>query len=133
MLQNRQNSSESQRKNILYISKYCQWSKKFREALQKTPLFNKFVQIYIDTPGVKYPPWLQRVPTIQIYDQNRKRQILTDKHAFEWLNQYCDAPVDLAAYNEGGEGMSSSLSDCFAFLDKSKEATHNFSYLDTKN
>jgi hypothetical protein len=121
-------SDSSKKKNILYVSKYCLWSTKFQEALQKTPMHSKFIKVFIDTPGVQYPSFLERVPTIQIYDENEKRHILTDKHAFEWLNQKIDTPVDLSAYNDGE--MGSSISDCFAFLDKNQESSHSFMYLD---
>jgi len=120
--------SDAKKRNILYVSKYCLWSNKFQEALQKTPMHSKFVKVFIDIPGVQYPPWLERVPTIQVYDENEKRHILTDKHAFEWLNQKIDTPIDLSAYNDGE--MGSSISDCFAFLDKNQESTHSFMYLD---
>ena len=77
-----------------------------------------FVPICIDDPTIRLPPYLQVVPTIQIYDDGGRRHVLQDKHAFEWLNQYSQKPVETEAYAIGE--MGSSLSDCYSFLEENE-------------
>lgn len=121
-------NNNRQQKYIYYWSKYCPFCKKFSEHLLKSSVSEKFYKVCVDTPGIKLPSYVRRVPTIQIFDDNSNRQVLEDKHAFEWLNLYSENPCEIQDFCAGE--MSSTLSDCFSYLDKNKEATHTFEYLD---
>ncbi len=121
-----QNKQENQ--SILFYSKFCDHSKKFLEGLYKTKLFNSFFRICVDVRNIKLPDFVARVPTIIVYDKNEHRHILSDKSAFEWLNQILDEPIDISCF-ESGE-MGSSLSDTYAFLDGKVQQGRHFAYID---
>ena len=74
------------KQNILFFSKFCQWSKKFRKKLKKSTMSDQFVQIEVAT-RLRLPHWLQCVPTIVVYE-NGRRYILASMHAFQWLDGF---------------------------------------------
>lgn len=118
--------------NILFYSKECPHCKKFAEILFKLPQVNdKFIKISVDVKNQRLPSFVQRVPTIVVFDKGQ-RHILTDSKVFAWINQFLEdaSKVDLVPYDQGA--MSSSLSDNFSFIgeDKGKEAEHTFAWMD---
>lgn len=118
--------------NILFYSKECPHCKKFAEVLFKLPQVNdKFIKISVDVRGQRLPSFVQRVPTIVVFDKGQ-RQILADSKVFGWINQFLEnaSKVDLVPYDQGA--MSSSLSDNFSFIgeEKDKEAEHTFAWTD---
>lgn len=121
-------NKEGDPKSILFYSKHCQHSQKFANALYKNQgLHDNFIKICIDARGQTLPEWLRRVPTIVVFENN-KREILTDRHAFEWLKLRLHNDKDIESYNPSE--MSSKLSDVFAYLDNAQESEHNFAYID---
>lgn len=118
--------------NILFYSKECTHCKKFAELLFKLPQVNdKFIKISVDDRRMRLPSFVQRVPTVVVFEQG-ERQILTDSNVFGWINQFLEnsSKVDLVPYDHGA--MSSSLSDNFSFIgeDTGKEAEHTFAWMD---
>lgn len=118
--------------NILFYSKQCPHCKKFAELLFKLPQVNdKFIKISVDVRSQRLPSFVQRVPTIVVFDQGQ-RHVLEDAKVFGWINQFLEATskVDLVPYDHGG--MSSSLSDGFSYIgdDEGKEAEHTFAWMD---
>lgn len=113
-------SIQDKRKFLYFYSKSCKFCGQFSEMLNRVPVQIKqnFVPICIDDPTIRLPPYLQVVPTIQIYDDGGRRHVLQDKHAFEWLNQYSQKPIETEAYSIGE--MGSSLSDCYSFLEENE-------------
>jgi thiol-disulfide isomerase/thioredoxin len=118
--------------NILFYSKECPHCKKFAEILFKLPQVNdKFIKISVDDRRMRLPNFVQRVPTIVVFDKGQ-RNILTDTNVFGWINQFLEdaSKVDLVPYDQGA--MSSSLSDNFSFIgdENGKEAEHTFGWMD---
>ena len=111
---------QDKRKFLYFYSKTCKFCSQFTEMLNRVPneVKQNFVPISIDDPTIRLPPYLQVVPTIQIYDDGGRRHVLQDKHAFEWLNQYSQKPIETEAYSIGE--MGSSLSDCYSFLEENE-------------
>lgn len=113
--------STNAKKFLYFYSTRCKFCGQFSEMLERSKIKNNFIPISIDNPAIKLPPYLEAVPTIQVYDDGGRRHILTDKHAFEWLNQYAQKPIETEAYCLGE--MGSSISDCFSFInDKENES-----------
>jgi len=118
--------------NILFYSKECPHCKKFAEILFKLPQVNdKFIKISVDDRRMRLPNFVQRVPTIVVFEKGQ-RNILTDTNVFSWINQFLEdaSKVDLVPYDQGA--MSSSLSDNFSFIgdDQGREAEHTFGWMD---
>lgn len=101
--------------NILYFSKQCLHSTRFRQMLIKKPdLEATFIKLCVDGGG-KLPPYVKSVPFIVVHDTQGNQLRLTDSNAFGWLNQQMEQLAgDFEAYDGGV--MSSSLSDCYSFL-----------------
>jgi hypothetical protein len=101
--------------NILYYSRQCLHSSRFREMLVKKPdLESTFIKLCVDGGG-KLPPYVRSVPFIVVHDSQGAQLRLTDSNAFQWLNQQMEQLAgDFEAYDGGV--MSSSLSDCYSFL-----------------
>jgi hypothetical protein len=125
-------NKSGQQKSILFWSKHCQHCTKFTTALYKNQdLNNNFIKICIDSRDTVLPTWLQRVPTILVYENN-KREVMTDRHAFEWLRIRLEDPGEIAEYNPAE--MSSSISDCFAVIGEDGKSLkeggdHNFAFI----
>ena len=67
---------------VFYSDKHCEWSIQFINKLKTIPeLVNTFDLIEIQ--NTKIPNYITRVPTVITKDK-----IMTDKYAFEWLNNY---------------------------------------------
>lgn len=101
--------------NILYYSRQCLHSTRFRQMLIKKPdLESTFIKLCVDSGG-KLPPYVTSVPFIVVHDSQGNQLRLTDSNAFGWLNQQMEQLAgDFEAYDGGV--MSSSLSDCYSFL-----------------
>jgi len=110
-------SVSEKRKFLYFYSARCKFCSQFSEMLARSndSVKNNFINISIDDPSIRLPPYLEVVPTIQIYDDGGRRHVLSDKHAFEWLNQYTQKPVETEPFCIGE--MGSNLSDCFSFLE----------------
>ena len=96
--------------NILFYSKECTHCKKFAEILFKLPQVNdKFIKISVDDRRIRLPSFVQRVPTIVVFDKGQ-RNVLADSKVFGWINQYLEdaSKVDLVPYDQGA--ISSTLS-----------------------
>lgn len=124
--------------NILFFSKYCNHCTRYINALNKTKARNSFIRICVDTRNIRLPSFVQRVPTIIVYDNNRHRHILSDKNAFEWLNMFLTEPEDIQGFSQGE--LSSSLSDTYALISDGESGAssssgfdHNFAFLNNLN
>ncbi len=126
-------NSEIQR-FILYFSKMCPHSTKFRQMLVKKPdVEAKFVQLCVDTlPREKLPRYVDSVPYIVVFDEKGRPINLGPNAAFAWLKEQLEQHAgDFEAYDSAV--MGSTLSDTFAFICEDKEASsgaaHTFEWL----
>lgn len=120
MSNNKKLNVENMQPNILYFSKQCAHSSKFRQMLMKKPdLEASFVQLCVDGGG-KLPQYVRSVPFLVVHDEHGQQLRLTDSSAFQWLHKQMEQlQGDFAAYDSGV--MSSSLSDQYSFI--SEEGT----------
>lgn len=107
--------------------------------MKKPDLESKFVQLSVDT-GIQLPRDVRSVPFIIVYDDKGRQLRLTDTQAFYWLRDQMDRLAgDFEAFDSGG--MSSSLSDNFAFIGNEAGTgsslisaggglSHNYEFLD---
>ena len=119
---------------LLYFSKQCPHSTKFRQMLVKKPdLEAKFVQLCVDSlPRGKLPRYVDCVPFIVVYDEKGRQINLSSNSAFSWLKEQMEQHAgDFEAYDSSV--MSSTLSDTFMFLNDDTESTsgaaHTFEWL----
>lgn len=127
-------NTENMQPNILYYSKQCVHSKRFRQMLMKKPdLESTFIQLCVDSGG-KIPPFVKQVPFIVVYDERGQPLRLTDSSAFNWLNQRMEQLAgDFKAYDSGV--MSSSLSDNYSYISENGAnltTSHQFEWINDK-
>lgn len=134
---NRKLNLENVQPNILYYSKQCTHSKRFRHLLMKKPdLETTFIQLCVDNlPPNKLPPFVKSVPFIVVYNDQGQQLKLTDGAAFQWLNQKVEELAgNFEAYDSGV--MSSSLSDTYAYISESgvcqAPTSHQFEWINTQ-
>ena len=115
MSSNKKLNVENMQPNILYFSKQCAHSDKFRQMLMKKPdLESTFIQLCVDGGG-KLPSYVRSVPFIVVHDTKGQQMRLTDGSAFQWLHKQMEQlQGDFAAYDLGV--MSSCLSDTYSFI-----------------
>lgn len=115
MSSNKKLNVENMQPNILYFSKQCVHSQKFRQMLMKKPdLESTFIQLCVDGGG-KIPKYVKSVPFIVVHDDKGQQLKLTDSSAFQWLHKQMEQlQGDFAAYDSGV--MSSCLSDAYSFI-----------------
>jgi|JI10StandDraft_1071094.scaffolds.fasta_scaffold125699_4 hypothetical protein len=134
---NRKLNLENVQPNILYYSKQCTHSKRFRHLLMKKPdLETTFIQLCVDNlPPNKLPPFVKSVPFIVVYNDQGQQLKLTDGAAFQWLNQKVEELAgNFEAYDSGV--MSSSLSDTYAYISETgvcqAPTSHQFEWINTQ-
>jgi hypothetical protein len=97
-------------KNVLFYSRFCQYSNEVVRTLTKKDLRSRFVMVCVDNNRQQLPGFVDRVPLILTSD----RIVLADDDVFRYLDA-AEGPSDepLAAESVGG------ISGDFAFLDGS--------------
>lgn len=95
-------------KNVLFYSRFCQYSNEVVSILTKKDLRSRFVMVCVDNNREQLPGFVDRVPLILTSD----RHILADDNVFRYLDVAETPSVDpVAAESIGG------LTGDFAFLD----------------
>lgn len=123
-------NAEGVQRNILYFSKQCPHSDRFRQLLMKKPdIESNFMQICVDN-GTKLPRYIRSVPFLVVFDEQGHSKHLTDAPAFDWLREQMNNYAgNFEAYDAGA--MSSTLSDSFSFLGEAASgAAHTFEWID---
>jgi hypothetical protein len=100
----------------LYYSDFCLHSKKFLQQLCKTPFYDKFEKINVSAGTHMLPPYVQKVPTIEVPSS---ATALVGDQVFEWLEAKSAASGpksgEIQPYmpDEMGYGMG----DSYSYLD----------------
>ena len=76
-------SQNSNQKNFLFYSNYCQHSRKLISRIYKTHIRNNLLFCCIDNDDIVIPPFVTSVPTIYLRDQ---RKVLVDTSLNQWIN-----------------------------------------------
>jgi len=89
------------KKDILFYSNYCTYSKEIVNNVSKTPLNDKMLFVCVDDNNIQLPPFVTSVPTIYLIND---KKIVTDESIPEWIKEqlsYTKGPEfkdDIQAY-----------------------------------
>lgn len=72
------------KKDILFYSNYCTYSKEIVNNISKTPLNDNMLFVCVDDSNIQLPPFVTSVPTIYLIND---KKIVTDEAIPEWIKE----------------------------------------------
>lgn len=118
-------------KDILFFSNFCDYSKKCYSKAREYKLFEKMIEVCVDEEQIQLPPFLEKVPTIYLAEN---QSILVDDKVLEYIeskNPSADslegfgtlqpANMDSFSFLEGGDELDGGGNSSFASI------SHDFS------
>lgn len=70
------------KKDILFYSNYCTYSKEIINNISKTPLNENMLFVCVDDSNIQLPPFITSVPTIYLIND---KKIVIDEAIPEWI------------------------------------------------
>lgn len=126
--------------SFLFLSNYCQHSKRVLELCEKHNLNKLFTMCNVDNKEIQIPPFINCVPTLYL---STERKILTNEDLFKYVeskitvnqtgnsigNNEITGSDSISAYHSTELGAG--FSDNYSFInDKDAVMQHNYSFLD---
>ena len=72
------------KKDILFYSNYCTYSKDIVNSISKTQLNDNMLFVCVDDSNIQLPPFITSVPTIYLIND---KKIVTDEAIPEWIKE----------------------------------------------
>ena len=72
------------KKDILFYSNFCTYSKEIVNSISKTPLNDNILFVSVDDENIQLPPFVTSVPTIYLIND---KKILVDEAIPKWINE----------------------------------------------
>jgi len=98
------------KKDLLFYSNYCSYSKEIINQISKTPINDNIMYICVDDENIQKPTWLEAVPTIYLV---KEKKIVVDEAITGWIKEKISKPeeTEIQAYfgtcdNSYGGGFS---------------------------
>ena len=126
--------------SFLFLSNYCQHSKRILELCEKHNLNKLFTMCNVDNKEIQIPPFINCVPTLYL---STERKILTNEDLFKYVeskitvnqtgnsigNNEITGSDSISAYHSTELGAG--FSDNYSFInDKDAVMQHNYSFLE---
>lgn len=70
------------KKDILFYSNFCTYSKEIINSISKTNLNNNIIYVCVDDNNIQLPPFIKAVPTIYLVNE---KKIVVDENITTWL------------------------------------------------
>jgi hypothetical protein len=70
------------KKDILFYSNFCTYSKEIINSISKTKLNNSIIYVCVDDNNIQLPPFIKAVPTIYLVNE---KKIVVDENITTWL------------------------------------------------
>ena len=72
------------KKDILFYSNFCTYSKEVINSISKTPLNDAMLFVCVDDDNIQLPPFITSVPTIYLIND---KKIVVDEAIPEWIKE----------------------------------------------
>ena len=72
------------KKDILFYSNFCTYSKEIVNSISKTPLNDNILFVSVDDENIQLPPFVTSVPTIYLIND---KKIVVDEAIPKWINE----------------------------------------------
>ena len=85
------------KKDIIFYSNYCSYSKEIINQLAKTTIHDNIIYVCVDDDNIQLPPFVKAVPTIYLVND---KKIVVDEAIGGWIKDKISKPKDteLQAY-----------------------------------
>jgi hypothetical protein len=70
------------KKDIIYYSNYCSYSKEIINQIEKTPIHDNIIYVCVDDGNIQLPPFVKAVPTIYLVND---KKIVVDEAIRGWI------------------------------------------------
>ena len=105
------------KKDIIFYSNYCTYSKEVINQISKTPINDNIIYISVDDENIELPPFIKAVPTIYLVND---KKIVVDEEIAQWIKEKTSKPVDDSILPYFGS-TDNSYSSSFSTLDDKEE------------
>jgi len=109
------------KKDILFYSNYCTYSKEIVNNVSKTPLNDKMLFVCVDDSNIQLPPFVTSVPTIYLIND---KKIVTDESIPEWIKEQLSSTKG-PEFNENIQAYYGACGDSFGLNCSSIDETEN--------
>jgi len=109
------------KKDILFYSNYCTYSKEIVNNVSKTPLNDKMLFVCVDDSNIQLPPFVTSVPTIYLIND---KKIVTDESIPEWIKEQLSSTKG-PEFNENIQAYYGTCGDSFGLNCSSIDETEN--------
>ena len=84
------------KKDIIFYSNYCTYSKEILNQISKTSINDNIAYVCVDDPNIQLPNFITAVPTIYLVDE----KIVVDEAITGWIKEKISKPQveELQAY-----------------------------------
>ena len=79
------------KKDIIFYSNYCSYSKEIINQLAKTPIHDNIIYVCVDDDNIQLPPFVKAVPTIYLVND---KKIVVDESISGWIKDKIRKPKD---------------------------------------
>ena len=118
------------KKDIIFYSNFCTYSKEIINQIAKTPINDNILYVCVDDENIQLPNFITAVPTIYLVE---KKRIVVDESIPKWIQEQLSKPEetksdDIQAYFGSND---SSFGCSFSTLDNKEEKPYisSFTYL----
>tara|TARA_B110001469_G_C9647061_1_gene327618 strand:+ start:2578 stop:3063 length:486 start_codon:yes stop_codon:yes gene_type:complete len=117
------------KKDILFYSNFCTYSKELINSISKTPLNESMLFVCVDDDNIQLPPFITAVPTIYLIND---KQIVVDEAISEWIKEKLSSAAGPTINNDDIQAYYGACGDSFgqncSFVDNSESKPFVSSY-----
>ena len=77
------------KKDIIFYSNYCTYSKEIINQLSKTSINDNIIYVCVDDENIQLPPFIKAVPTIYLVND---KKIVVDEAISSWIKEKVSKP-----------------------------------------
>ena len=91
------------KKDILFYSNFCTYSKEIINNISKTPLNDNMLYVSVDDENIQLPPFITSVPTIYLIND---KKIVVDEAITDWIKEKLNksSQASQGPAQSGGDG-----------------------------
>jgi len=113
------------KKDIIFYSNYCTYSKEIINQISKTPINDNIVYVSVDDDNIELPPFIKAVPTVYLVND---KKIVVDEAISEWIKEKVSKPKEDTLQPYFGSNDSSFASSCSSIDEKNSNKPFISSY-----
>jgi hypothetical protein len=117
------------KKDILFYSNFCTYSKELINSISKTPLNEAMLFVCVDDDNIQLPPFITAVPTIYLIND---KKIVVDEAISEWIKEKLSSAAGPTINDDEIQAYYGGCGDSFgqncSFVDNSESKPYISSY-----